>query len=89
MPYIYLLRCVDGSLYAGATTDLERRLAQHDRGTASAYTRSRRPVELAWSSRVATWSDALRGEDSVRKLPKGEKEKLVAGGRKRPRLKKR
>ncbi len=85
MPFAYLLRCRDGSLYAGATTDLDRRLAQHLRGTASAYTRSRRPVELAWSCEVETWSEALREEDRIRKLPKKEKEALVAGQRRRKR----
>jgi putative endonuclease len=80
VPYVYLLRCRDGSLYAGATTNLERRLAEHRRGTASAYTRSHGPVELAWNREVATWSEALREENRVRRLPKAEKERLVASG---------
>jgi len=47
MPWtVYLVRCCDGSLYAGVTTDLERRLAQHNAGRGAAYTRSRRPVDL-------------------------------------------
>ncbi|MEA2493711.1 MAG: putative endonuclease, partial [Thermoleophilaceae bacterium] len=45
VPYVYLLRCADGSLYCGWTTDPERRLRQHQAGTASRYTKRRRPVE--------------------------------------------
>ena len=53
MAYVYLLRCADDSLYCGWTTDVERRLASHRSGTASRYTRTRRPVELAASFPVA------------------------------------
>ena len=45
--FVYLVRCADGSLYTGVTTDVARRCRQHDAGTASRYTRTRRPVELA------------------------------------------
>lgn len=79
MPFVYLLRCRDGTLYAGAAVTLERRLAEHARGKASRYTRARLPVELAWSAEVATWSDALREERRLKGLSRGEKEALVAG----------
>jgi len=49
VPFVYLLRCRDDSLYAGAAKDLAARLRQHRRGRASRYTRSRLPVVLAWS----------------------------------------
>ena len=52
MPWVYLLRCGDGSLYAGSARDLPRRLAQHAAGRASRYTRAHLPVTLAWSRRV-------------------------------------
>ncbi|HLF56388.1 MAG TPA: GIY-YIG nuclease family protein [Thermoanaerobaculia bacterium] len=78
MPFVYLLRCRDGSLYAGAAVDLERRLGEHRAGRASRYTRARLPVDLAWSVEVTTWSDALREERRVKSLRKSEKEKLVA-----------
>ena len=85
MPWVYLLRCRDGSLYAGATTDLARRVALHEAGKASRYTRSRRPVELAWSRRVGTWSAALREEARIKRLPRAEKLALVrAPARRRP-----
>jgi putative endonuclease len=80
VPYVYLLRCRDGSLYAGAAVDLERRLGEHRAGRASRYTRSRLPVELAWSREVATWSEALRDEHRIKGLSRSAKEALIAGG---------
>ena len=79
MPYVYLLRCRDGSLYAGAAIDLEQRLREHRAGRASRYTRSRLPVALAWSGEVATWSQALRAEHRLKALRRAAKEALVAG----------
>ena len=73
MPHVYILRCRDGSLYTGATTDLARRLRQHRAGTASRYTRSRLPVELVWKRRVASWSAALREERRIKALPRPAK----------------
>jgi putative endonuclease len=68
MPYVYLLRCSDDSLYCGWTTDVERRLAAHRAGTASRYTRSRLPVELAAVMPVADRSAALREEARIKRL---------------------
>jgi putative endonuclease len=85
VPYVYLLRCRDGSLYAGAAVDLERRLAEHRAGRASRYTRSRRPLELAWSLEVVSWSAALREEHRVKRLRRAAKEALVAAGAEPPR----
>ena len=79
MPYVYLLRCSDGSLYCGWTTDVERRVAQHEAGTASRYTRRRRPVELAVAFSVADRSAALREEARIKRLPRAEKLALVDG----------
>lgn len=78
VPFVYLLRCNDGSLYAGAAVTLERRLREHSAGKASRYTRARLPVELAWSIEVATWSEALREERRVKALRRPAKEALVA-----------
>jgi putative endonuclease len=77
VPYVYLLRCSDGSLYTGWTTDPERRLAAHSAGRASRYTRSRRPVELAALIPVADRSAALREEARVKRLPRAAKLELV------------
>ena len=73
MPFVYLLCCRDGTLYAGAAVDLERRLREHQAGRASRYTRSRRPIELVWSVEVATWSEALREEARIKRLPRAGK----------------
>ena len=80
MPYVYLLRCRDGSLYTGITKDLSRRIADHARGHASRYTRSRLPVALAWSRRVRSWRRALQEEHRLKTLSRREKEALVASG---------
>jgi putative endonuclease len=81
VPYVYLLRCRDGSLYAGAAMDLDRRLAEHRAGRASRYTRSRLPVELVWRRELATWSEALRAEARLKRLRRAEKLALAAGSR--------
>jgi putative endonuclease len=77
VPFVYMLRCADGSLYCGWTTDVERRVAAHRAGTASRYTRSRRPVELAAVMPVADRSAALREEARIKRLPRPAKLRLV------------
>ncbi len=81
MPFVYLLRCADGNLYCGWTTDVERRLARHRAGTASRYTRARLPVELALVIRVADRSAALREEARIKRLPRAAKLELIAAPR--------
>lgn len=75
--YVYMLRCADGSLYCGWTTDPERRLRQHNAGTASRYTKRRRPVEYALLVPTADRSAALREEARIKKLTRREKLALV------------
>jgi putative endonuclease len=77
MPFVYILRCSDGSLYTGAAKDLARRLAEHAAGRASRYTRARRPVALVWSRRVRSWSLALKDEHRIKQLRRSAKETLV------------
>jgi putative endonuclease len=77
---VYLLRCADGSLYCGWTTDLDRRVTQHQAGTASRYTRSRLPVELAWSAPVGSREEALREEHRIKQLTREQKLALTASG---------
>jgi len=81
VPFVYILRCRDGSLYTGAARDIARRLAQHRAGAASKYTRSRCPVRLAWSRKVRTWRRALQLERLIKSLAHAEKLALVAGAR--------
>ena len=78
---MYLLRCADGSLYCGWTNDVARRLAAHAAGTASRYTRARRPVELAWQLEVADRRAALREEARIKRLPRRAKLRLVGQAR--------
>ncbi|HEX9486597.1 MAG TPA: GIY-YIG nuclease family protein [Gemmatimonadales bacterium] len=70
---VYMLRCRDGSLYTGITNDLPKRLARHNAGTASAYTRARRPLRLVFQERQPDRSTALRREAAVRRLTRAGK----------------
>jgi putative endonuclease len=78
VPFVYILRCRDGSLYTGAAKDLAARLRAHAAGRASRYTRSRLPVRLAWSRRVRSWGAALREEHRIKQLSRAGKQALVA-----------
>ena len=78
--YVYLLQCSDGSFYTGVTTDIKRRLRQHNGeivGGAN-YTRARRPVALAWYEACEDRSVAQQREYSVRRLSRREKQDLAA-----------
>ena len=79
VPYVYLLRCADESLYCGWTTDVERRVAAHNTGRASRYTARRLPVELAAVIPVADRSAALKEEARIKRLPRSEKLALAFG----------
>ncbi|TML34224.1 MAG: GIY-YIG nuclease family protein [Actinobacteria bacterium] len=74
---VYLLRCADDTLYCGWTSDVQRRLAAHRSGTASRYTRSRRPIELAVVISVADRSAALREEARIKRLSRAAKIQLI------------
>jgi putative endonuclease len=76
--WVYVLRCADGTLYTGISTDPDRRLTQHNAGTASKYTRSRRPVEVVYRERRRGHSDALKREAALKALPRRAKLALVA-----------
>ena len=75
---VYLLRCRDGSLYTGITNDLDRRIAMHQTGKASADTRARRPVLLAYHETVRDRGAALRREAAIRRLSRAAKLELCA-----------
>ena len=78
--YLYCVTCRDGSLYTGITTDLARRLRAHNRGTGGAYTRSRRPVALAYLESRPTRAAALRRERAIKQWPRQQKLALISGG---------
>lgn len=75
--FVYILRCADGSLYTGITTDLARRIKAHNEGKGAKYTRSHRPVTLAYREVCSDKSAALKREAQIKKLPRAEKEKLI------------
>jgi putative endonuclease len=75
--WVYVLRCADGSLYTGWTSDLERRLREHGAGRASRYTRSRLPVELVRAWPQCDRSAARREEARLKGLPRAEKLALL------------
>lgn len=76
--WVYILHCRDGTLYAGITTDPIRRLEQHNAGTASKYTRARRPVTMVYRESAKLHGDALRRELAIKKLSRAAKDALVA-----------
>ena len=73
MNYVYLLRCSDGTLYCGWTTDLDKRLQAHNSGKGAKYTRSRLPVELVYYERWEDRHEALSREWQGQRLSPGEK----------------
>lgn len=75
--YVYILRCGDGTLYTGITTDVYRRLQQHRSGKGAKYTRGRAPLELAYQECCQNHSQALKREWEIKALPREEKEKLT------------
>lgn len=75
--WVYLLRCVDDSLYCGWTNDIDKRVAAHQKGTASKYTRTRRPVELALSIEFESYTQARREEARIKKLTRADKLALI------------
>lgn len=76
--YTYMVRCSDGSLYTGWTVDLEMRVVAHNSGKGAKYTKSRRPVTLAYYEVFENRQDAMRREYAIKQLPKKEKERLAA-----------
>jgi putative endonuclease len=75
--WVYILRCADGSLYTGWTSDLRRRLASHNEGRASRYTASRLPVELAFALPMQGRGAAMSAEARIKGLSRAEKLAIV------------
>lgn len=87
--YVYMLRCSDGSLYTGVTTDPERRLREHKEGkTGAKYTRGRIPLRIEYQETHGNRSDAQSREASIKKLGKKEKETILKDARRAKRAKK-
>ena len=79
--YTYLLRCADGTLYCGWTNDIEKRLAAHNSGKASKYTRSRLPAELVYLEVYETKQEAMSREAQIKRLSRQQKLRLIASGK--------
>jgi putative endonuclease len=77
VPFVYIVRCADGTLYTGWTTDIERRVTQHNAGRGARYTRIHRPVTLVYREAVPDRSTAMRREAAIKKLDRERKERLV------------
>jgi len=75
--FVYIVRCADGSLYTGIAKDVDRRLEQHNAGTASRYTRSRLPVTLEYQEEQLNQSVALKRELAIKALSRKAKDALI------------
>lgn len=79
MPFVYILKCADGSYYTGSTVDLELRMAQHQTGSFKGYTSSRLPVELVWQQEFPTEHNAYVVERQIKGWTRAKKEALICG----------
>ena len=76
--YVYMVECVDNTLYTGITTDIDRRISEHNSiGLGAKYTRSRQPVELVYLESCESRSIASKREYAIKKLKKKEKLFLI------------
>jgi putative endonuclease len=73
MPFVYIARCSDDTLYTGWAVDVAARLAVHNAGRGAKYTRTRRPVTLLYSEELPTRAEAMRRERQIKRLPRARK----------------
>jgi putative endonuclease len=74
---LYILECNDRTLYTGITTNLERRLAEHEAGTGAKYTRGRAPLKLVYTESLSNRSKASKREAVIKSMTRNEKEELI------------
>lgn len=79
MYFVYILKCKDGSLYTGITTDLERRLEEHKNGTGAKYTRGKKAGNIVYSEKKRNRSTASRREAEIKSWTRAEKLALIKG----------
>jgi len=77
MHYVYVVECSDGTLYTGYTTDVDRRIEEHNSGEGAKYTRGRTPVRLVHTEEYGTRSVAMSREAEIKSMSRGEKEELL------------
>lgn len=82
--YTYILKCSDGTLYTGWTNDLTKRLKAHNDGRGARYTKTRRPVALAYYESFCSKEEAMRREYEIKHLTRKEKEKLIENQKETP-----
>lgn len=80
MNYTYILKCSDNTLYCGWTKELDKRVKAHNDGKGAKYTRSRRPVSLAYYEMFETKEEAMKREAAIKKLSRKDKLKLLQSG---------
>jgi len=78
--FVYVLRCADDTFYTGYTTDVERRVREHDAGDGAKYTRGRTPVELVHVEGFGSRSAAMSREYEIKQRSRADKERLLADG---------
>lgn len=78
--YVYLVKCQDGTLYTGYTTNLKRRIKEHNSGRGARYTKGRAPVEIVYYQDCVSRSRALQEEYRIKQLSRTAKEKLIQQG---------
>ncbi|AKA71092.1 GIY-YIG nuclease family protein [Clostridium scatologenes] len=77
MNYVYILQCIDGTLYTGYTNDLNRRIQVHNSGKGAKYTRGRLPVKLVYSEEFNTKNEALKREYAIKLMKRKRKLELI------------
>ncbi|MDR0568392.1 MAG: GIY-YIG nuclease family protein [Spirochaetaceae bacterium] len=80
MVYTYILECNDGSYYVGSTNNIQRRLKEHQTGKGARYTRSHKPVQLAYVEEYSSLSEAYRREKELQRWKHGKKKALIEKG---------
>ena len=80
--YTYMLKCHDGTIYTGWTTQLDRRISEHNSGRGAKYTRSRRPVELIYYEELESKEKAMKREAEIKKMTKKQKIAMVEKSKK-------
>jgi putative endonuclease len=77
--FVYILKCSDGSYYTGITSNLEKRIEEHNTGIYKGYTSTRLPVELVYSNRYNDVNEAIRSEKQIKGWSRAKKEALIKG----------
>lgn len=77
---VYIIKCADGTLYTGITTDVIRRMAEHESGKGARYTRGRRPFQLVYKELCSNRAEASQREAAIKALSRSKKLLLIASG---------